>query len=218
MPASCSPIRSAPRCLQVTLQRRAAAGATQRDPLEQARARHARRATTTWWSIFRRISSSGSPGFAKSLLRDRASEPPRRESTRIEAAQRRDLSEPGQGRLEGRPSPRVRRARSLARSRSASRIWKTARFRPPPPSRSTSPRTTWPKPAQHKAAAWSKILPFVLLIWALDRRVLSGHRPVRRREGARHAGNAAQQPGRTHRDRVGQAAHDHALQHGHGDR
>ncbi len=48
-----------------------------------------------------------------------------------------------------------------------------------------------------------------------DRRVLSGRRPVRRRKGTRHAGDAAEQPRRAQRDRAGQAADDHALQHGH---
>ena len=49
-----------------------------------------------------------------------------------------------------------------------------------------------------------------------DRGLLSGGRPVCRREGTRHAGDAAEQPGRAERDRAGQAADDHALQHGHG--
>ena len=49
-----------------------------------------------------------------------------------------------------------------------------------------------------------------------DRRVLPGRRPVRRREGAGHAGDAAVQPRRAERDRGGQAGDRHALQHGHG--
>ena len=49
-----------------------------------------------------------------------------------------------------------------------------------------------------------------------DRRILSGRRPVRRRKRARHAGDPAQQSGRAARDRLGQAAHGHAVQHRHG--
>ena len=48
-----------------------------------------------------------------------------------------------------------------------------------------------------------------------DRRLLSGRRSLRRREGTRHAGNAAEQPRRTQRNRAGQAVDGHALQHRH---
>ncbi len=77
-------------------------------------------------------------------------------------------------------------------------------------------RATWRRsPAGSGAAVWSKILPFVLLLFGPDRGVLSGGRPVRGREGTRHAGDAAEQPRRAERDRLGQAADGHALQHGH---
>ena len=49
-----------------------------------------------------------------------------------------------------------------------------------------------------------------------DRRLLSGRRPVCRREGTRHAGNLVEQPRRTERNRARQTADDHGLQHGHG--
>ena len=48
-----------------------------------------------------------------------------------------------------------------------------------------------------------------------DRGLLSGHRPLRRREGTRHAGDALEQPRRAERDRAGQADYDHALQRDH---
>ena len=56
---------------------------------------------------------------------------------------------------------------------------------------------TWPTTGHRGAAMWSKILPVLLLLWALTGRLLSGRRPVRRREGARHAGNAAEQSRRS---------------------
>ena len=49
-----------------------------------------------------------------------------------------------------------------------------------------------------------------------DRGLLSGRGPLRRREGTRHAGNAAEQPGRAQRNRPGQTADRHGLQHRHG--
>ncbi len=49
-----------------------------------------------------------------------------------------------------------------------------------------------------------------------DRGLLSGGGPLRRREGTRHLGDAAEQPGRAQRDRPGQTAHRHGLQHRHG--
>ena len=47
-----------------------------------------------------------------------------------------------------------------------------------------------------------------------DRGVLSGRRPLCRRKGTRHAGNAPMQPGPAERNRAGQAADRHGLQHG----
>ena len=49
-----------------------------------------------------------------------------------------------------------------------------------------------------------------------DGGVLSGGRFVRRRKGARHAGDAAFEPGAADRDRVGQAADGDDVQHGDG--
>ena len=77
------------------------------------------------------------------------------------------------------------------------------------------PYTTTDTAEPGRAAVWSKILPMVLLLWALHRRVLSSHRFMRRREGTGHVGNAAVEPRRALRDRGRQAAHGHGIQHGH---
>ena len=117
-----------------------------------------------------------------------------------------------------RGSPHVRssacstagRPRSCGENLLASRVPRERR--PAVPGRN---RSTWPSRGSSEAAVWAEDPAVRAVHLGADRRVLSGRRPVRRREGTRHAGNAALQPGAAQRNRVGQAADGHDLQHRH---
>ena len=53
-----------------------------------------------------------------------------------------------------------------------------------------------------------RIFPFLLVMWSLAGALVSGRRSLRRREGTRHDGDAAHQPGEPRRDRLGQIPDD----------
>ena len=105
--------------------------------------------------------------FHEALVRDRESEPPeaaaseaKLPSVEIYPNLAKDASKAGHRRV-------FDVLDRLARENRPAATCKTAMCRALPPGRSTLPRTTSPKPRSTRRPLWSKILPFVLLIWAL---------------------------------------------------
>jgi len=112
-----------------------------------------------------------------------------------------------------RRKPCIARDEVLARceTRLGSRICGIAAL-PSAGGRLILPRTTWPEPAQHKAALWSKILPFVLLIWALTGGFYPAIDLLRRRKSAARWRRCSRPGERC--DRVGQTADRDPVQRG----
>ena len=223
-PRSCSPIRAGRSCWNcisppTSRRRRARRCPTPRAEADAAGAVGQVRGGALLSARLRRPARRlprGHPPPGEKAARPDASDCPSR-ARPAGSAQPRDHLQHGQRQIADRLRPAARTCCGAGRSRSATTTWPASGV--PSVGRAAvlgRAAPTWPTPSHRGAVVWSKILPVLLLLWALTG---AFYPAVDLCAGEKERGTLEtllSSPAAAQRDRGGQAADDHALQHRHG--